>query len=88
MVVVSLVAELISKLAIFQENTTNLISFDQEAEAAKNGGASHTRDRHAEVLGRKGPILGGNCADYEATGFGIPISQARKSFHDVVHNGG
>ena len=87
-VVVSLVAELVTEFAVFQKNTANLAGIYEEAEAAEHGGPAYARESDTEVLGGKGPVLGGDGADYQATGFGIAIAEAGQAFDDIIHDCG
>ncbi|MCY4417603.1 MAG: hypothetical protein OXE87_15040 [Chloroflexi bacterium] len=88
MVVVSLVAKLVPKFAVLQEDPANLVGFDEQAESAKHGGPTHARESGAEVLGGKRAVMGSNSTDHEAAGFGIAISHGYQALDDVIDDGG
>ena len=88
MVVVSLVAKLVPKFAVFQEDPADLVGFDEQAESAKHGGPTHAWESGAEVLGGKRPGMGSNGTDHEAAGFGIAISHGYQALDDIIDDGG
>lgn len=86
--VVSRLAELVAQVVIFQQHPAHQSGFHQQAETTVYGGAADGGQRRAEFLRGEGAPLRGDCADDQAPGLGVPITQAAQLGHDVVDDRG
>ena len=75
-VVVSLVAELVAELTIFQQDSAYLVGFDEKAEPAIYGGAPHAGQGSAQILSGERTTLSGGGTNHEAAGLGIAVPPA------------
>ena len=84
----ALVAELVTKFPIFQQDATDLVGFHQQTEAAIDGGPADTGQGGAQLFGGEGTPLGGGGGDDQTPRFGVPIAHPDELNHDFVHYGG
>lgn len=75
-VVVTLVAELVAELAIFQQDSAYLVGFDEKTEPAIYGGAPNAWQGGAQILSGERTTLSCCGANHEAAGLSIPVPPA------------
>ena len=87
MMMMSLVAQLISKISIFKEHPANQVGFYQQAEAAVHGCPAHAGQGSAQFFGGKGPTLGRRRTDDQPARLRVPVTQIGQLGNDIVHHG-